>query len=277
MSDGTLTLNKLTIRYGYTEDLYGGAIRNQIGILNIFNSVFLANKSKRGGAIANSGTLFIKNTTFSLNTANNFGVSNFSAGALYNGDLATATIEESTFSNNSANWGGAIRNHGTLDIVNCTFSGNTALDEGGGIFNHNTLTITNSTLSENAATNGGAGIYNSNSGTLNFTNTIIANATAGSECLNDGGVIGINLNNLIEDESCSPTYSGDPSLGPLADNGGHTQTHALLPGSPAMEMADPDACPTKDQRGIGRPQGKECDIGAYEFEYTYNFIPLFSK
>ena len=279
VTSGTLTLNKLTIRYGYTEDLDGGAIKNHHGTLNIYNSIFLANKSKLGGAIRNYSKLYIKNSTFSLNTANNFAVIpyNHSAGAIFNSDLATATIEESTFSSNSANWGGAIRNSGTMDIINCTFSGNSALDEGGAIFNLDTSIITNSTFSENAAVNGGAGIYNTNNGTLEIKNTIIANATAGSECINAGGAIATNLKNLIEDGTCSPDYSGDPSLGPLADNDGHTQTHALLPGSPAMEMADPDACPATDQRGVDRPQGDECDIGAYEFEYITNFIPLFSK
>jgi hypothetical protein len=58
----------------------------------------------------------------------------------------------------------------------------------------------------------------------------------------------------------------DPRLGPLADNGGPTRTHALLLGSPAVDAASTPDCPTTDQRGVSRPQGAACDIGSYERE-----------
>jgi hypothetical protein len=70
----------------------------------------------------------------------------------------------------------------------------------------------------------------------------------------------------------------DPNLGPLADNGGATQTHALLSGSPAIDAGDNSTCPATDQRGVARPQGSACDIGAYElgdFEAQIQlFLPL---
>ncbi|MCL4300803.1 MAG: Ig-like domain repeat protein [Anaerolineae bacterium] len=69
---------------------------------------------------------------------------------------------------------------------------------------------------------------------------------------------------MIEDGSCSPTFSGDPFLGPLANNGGSTPTHALLPGSPAINAGNNTSCLTTDQRGIARPQQGQCDIGAFE-------------
>ncbi len=53
-------------------------------------------------------------------------------------------------------------------------------------------------------------------------------------------------------------------LGALADNGGPTLTHALLPGSPALDAGNDAACSATDQRGVSRPQGAHCDIGAYE-------------
>ena len=74
--------------------------------------------------------------------------------------------------------------------------------------------------------------------------------------------------NLIQDDTCNPVPSdlifSDPLLGPLSDNGGSTWTHALLPGSPALDAGDDLACPATDQRGVTRPQGSHCDIGAFE-------------
>jgi hypothetical protein len=64
----------------------------------------------------------------------------------------------------------------------------------------------------------------------------------------------------------SDIINGDAQIGALADNGGPTQTHALLSGSLAIDAADPVASPPTDQRGVSRPQGSGPDIGAYEAE-----------
>ncbi|MEW5939264.1 MAG: choice-of-anchor Q domain-containing protein, partial [Chloroflexota bacterium] len=84
-----------------------------------------------------------------------------------------------------------------------------------------------------------------------------------------GGTIGTNTNNLVENGSCSAALSGDPLLGPLANNGGPTQTHAVLAGSIAIDAGEDGICAAApvnnlDQRGVTRPQGAHCDIGAYE-------------
>jgi hypothetical protein len=79
-----------------------------------------------------------------------------------------------------------------------------------------------------------------------------------------------NANNLIEDGSCSPALSGNPNLGPLANNGSSTLTHALLAGSPAIDAGNNATCLATDQRGISRPldgngdSSAVCDIGAVE-------------
>jgi hypothetical protein len=99
-------------------------------------------------------------------------------------------------------------------------------------------------------------------------NTLIADSPSGGDCFNDGGVIN-HTNSLIEDNSCGPILSGDPLLGPLADNGSPTQTHALLNGSPALDAGDSATCLPIDQRGVTRPQGNDCDIGAYESQGFY--------
>jgi len=110
-----------------------------------------------------------------------------------------------------------------------------------------------------------------------WVNTVIAGNGLGS-CDPGNGVAG-GIYSLSSDNSCpnpatSPAAAGliiaDPLLGPLADNGGPTLTHALLSGSPAIDAAHPDGCPSVDQRGAPRPVDGNgdgvaaCDIGSYE-------------
>ena len=144
---------------------------------------------------------------------------------------------------------------------------------GGGIYNNGTLTVTNSTLSGNSVTDvdygRGGGISNSG-GSATLQNTIVANSPSGGDCygtVTDGG------HNLDSDGNCgfgtaNNSLSGvDPLLGPLADNGGPTKTHALLAGSPAIDKGNSFGA-TADQRGVARPQGAASDIGAFESEST---------
>jgi CSLREA domain-containing protein len=275
-SSGTLTLNNLTLRYWKnTGDINGGAMLNQ-GSLNINNCILTANKAVQGGGIANSGgTLSITNSTFSNNAAHNENVAT-DGGAISNTITGTVNIENSTFSNNNGANGGGIKNWGILEILNSTFSGNTAELHGGAINNAGTTTVTNGTFSENGGTTG-AGIFNGIGDTLNIINTIIANSVTGNDC-NNLGTIGTNSSNLIETGNCDATFpDDDPNLGALADNGGPTQTHALLQGSIAIDNGDLAACPETDQRGVPRPQGNGCDIGAYEKDLSYFYLPLIMK
>jgi LPXTG-site transpeptidase (sortase) family protein len=181
---------------------------------------------------------------------------------VYSGEIR---LNHLTITNGFANFGGGIFNNGTLTVQNSTFSGNRAALEGGGIFNYGTMTVQNSTFSGNWASGPGGGIFNF--GMLALSNTIIANAPANGVCGN-AGTIATNDHNLIDDGSCSPALSGDPKLGPLADNGGPTQTMALLAGSPAIDAGNDTTCLAADQRGTTRPQGAHCDIGAFELVDT---------
>ena len=106
--------------------------------------------------------------------------------------------------------------------------------------------------------------------TLTLQGSIFSGNTGGN-CANGGTLTSLGYN-LADDLSCSLTQPTDhpgvnPNLGPLATNGGPTQTHALLNGSPALDAGGTSAngCPATDQRGVARPQGAACDIGAYEF------------
>jgi len=167
-----------------------------------------------------------------------------------------------------------MRNNGIATINNSTFSGNSA-SFGGGVTNtrNRTLTLNNCTFSGNFATfnsNAGGGIRND--GTLNYSRTIIANSLSGGDCSNTS-TIGTNSFNLVEDSTCSATYSGDPGLGVLADNGGPANTHALQPGSIAIDVVPNNTSTNNiDQRGAvrdydgnGVSSSNEGDIGAYEY------------
>jgi hypothetical protein len=247
------------------------------------NSVLLKNgrssSGTHGGAIYNDGNLTVTNSTFvnSLTTGN--------GGAIYS--QAILNVTNSTFLNNSAYVGGAVYVNGGIfvnpdisqSIVNSTFVSNqadAANGAGGGIYingsghnfpGENIPILANNTFSGNGAYSGGA-LYSF--GSLSFVNNILANSTSGGDCvtLSLGGMVS-GSHNLIEDGSpCSsdPFVRGDPMLGPLSDNGGPTQTMALLPGSPAID-AGTSACVITDQRGAPRPQGAACEIGAYEYDY----------
>jgi hypothetical protein len=258
-NNGILTLNYIQvadnkavegagINNNHTLTLTGSTINNNIANAN-------------GGGIYNGGVLTLSGSTVN----NNMTIGSFGAG-IYNSGVAT--IMDSTLNGNSAgDSGGGIRNTGTLIMTNSTLSGNSAVDEGGGILNTSSgvLTATNSTLSGNSANSGG-GIRNGSSNTMSLKNTLIANSGSGEDCFNVG-TIATNTNNLIEDNTCSPTLSGDPLLATLGNYGGDTQTLALLPGSPAINAGDSATCSgaevnSLDQRGVARPVA--CDIGAFE-------------
>jgi len=220
-----------------------------------------------GGGIKNSGTLTINYSTL----ANNYSGPGFSGGGGIYSD-GTVTVNNSTFSGNSAagSAGGIFNAGGTLTVNNSTFSGNSAGaggSSGGGIANMGTLTVNNSTFSGNSAGSSGAGIVRW-SGTVTLRNTILSN-NGGKDCT---GTIATAINNLIQ--STATTACGltngtngnkigvDPLLGTLANNGGLTQTFALLTGSPAINAGDTGTCIATDQRGTAR--AGVCDIGAFE-------------
>lgn len=247
--------------------------------LNLHNLTITNGNNISGGGVYNSGTLTITDSTFSGNNAPGGGY----GGGIYN--TGSLIIMNSTFSDNDSGWaGGGIFSSGTLTITNSTFSGNSTT-YGGGIGDDGTLTITNSTFFGNSATLGG-GILN-NSGTATLLNIIVANSTSGGNC---SGTITNGGNNIDDGTTCGwgstdgSISSTDPLLGALADNGGPTQTFALLTGSPAMDGVTfnaPNSAPSMDQRGVARPQGVGYDIGAFESEpsgpalelaYTTEFI-----
>lgn len=295
-SNYSVALRGLKILNGFADD--GGGICN-LGTLTVTNSILSNNKALVGGGIINYNNLILIESLIDGNVAQNSGggiynygnigianstissnqASNDRGGGIFNnsGDLI---ITKSTFDNNSAkNGGGGIYTYqGSLKSYDCTFSSNES-DYGGGIYNggNGLLRILHGTIVNNQAPYGGSGIYNFES-TLEYANTILANGI--SDCFNNG-TIELNVHNLVYDGSCddgsTTNLDGDPMLAPLADNGGPTLTHALLPTSPAIDAAHPDYCSDTDQRGVSRPQGEACDIGSFEYDIVLLYLPLIMK
>ena len=206
-------------------------------------------------------------------------------GAIGNG--GTAIVTTTTFASNGASFGGGIANFGsaTVRVTNSTFSGNSAIN-GGGIENYGSATVTFSTFLGNSALNGGGGIFNdnnfNNASSLTLKNTVLANSFYGNCFVSTGSILSSGYN-LSDDTSCTSffTSTGDMNNTPagldpngLQNNGGPTQTIALLATSPAVDaipLSPTNYCTdvggnpvTTDQRGIARPQGSACDIGAFE-------------
>lgn len=293
--EADLTINGVTITKGNGGGVigsgFGGGIVNHSGTLTLTNSTVRGNTANNsGGGIYNvNGTLALTNSTISGNTANITGGGVFSSGE-------SMTLTDSTVSGNTASFGGGIYNGIlTMTLTNSTVSGNTAINYGGGIYNYGgTLNVRSVTVTQNKSTNAScpdcAGGIN-NFATANLKNTIIAGNTsayafaspdiggavsAGSNYNligNGQGMTGIthgNNGNQIGD-STNPI---DPKLSALGNNGGATQTHVLLPGSPAIDKGNSFSL-IIDQRGLARPvdlvtysnAGDDgADIGAFEVQ-----------
>jgi hypothetical protein len=253
--------------------------------LTITNSTISGNTADEGGgalyANGTGGALTIRDTTISGNLAGD------SAGGLYLSHTGSTLIERSTISGNAAangDGGGINVDTGTLTIRNSTISGNTAQGQGrdgGGVYINATATVVieNTTIVLNTTTDQGGGVFENATTNPVLRNTLIANNTgttnpdvsgqfdAGGSLIRTPGAAVINAGG-------GPNLTGvAPLLGPLADNGGPTQTHALQPGSPAIGAGVNALVPTglggttTDQRGTGfvRIAGT-VDIGAFEVQ-----------
>lgn len=234
--------------------------------------------SEDGGGVYNENySLTMTNSTISENTAT------YDGGGVYNSGIAKILISSSTLSGNFAGTGGAINNDGLMWLGNTTISGNEAYDYGGGIYSAGagTTRIHYSTIAFNTlivgTTFGAGGI----DGNVTLFNSIVAGNTRAitseyRDCSGSLSLYGLSL--FYDVTNCTFIGTGQAgyfgpldSLGPLQDNGGSTWTHALFPGSYAIDTGDNTLCadyPTYnlDQRGVTRPQGSQCDVGAFEWK-----------
>ena len=278
----TVAIDGLTLTEGVGG--VGGAISNA-GSLTLTNSVVSNNQGIAvGGGIYNSGQLTIINSTISGNRAA------LSYGGGIDND-GTLTVISSTISGNHGPIGGAIYNHNTATLSNCTISGNQAASAGA-INNdlNGTLVVTNTTITGNTDVNFTGGIFANGNETLN--NTIVAGNFVGTTPNDIGfGTIDTANNNLIGDAATSGGITDGASgnkvgfaVGAvldttLANNGGPTETHALVCGSPAIDAGSNALAAglTTDQRGTGFTRtgdlltpnaaaGNGIDIGAFELQ-----------
>src|SRR5215207_3647909 len=239
----------------------GGAIHITVeASADITQSQFIGNFAHYGGgAVSNTyaSTFSITDSTFDSNS------STLGGGALYSNGNST-TVENSTFLNNSADTGGAIHsNANSVDVNNSTFVGNSAVNHGAIDARVGTITVNNSTFSGNSASGLGdtLGDQPEQGGDLQVGNSILS-GTGFNNC--GGSVVDLGNNLSWPVENNCPGTSTDPRLDSLADNGGETETVALLADSPAIDAGDNRTCTPTDQRGVTRPQGDACDIGAFE-------------
>lgn len=245
----------------------------------------------------NGGGIALANTHMAIVNSTIIGNSAVEGGGIFNWFNGHLTITNSTVSNNAAQGtGGGIRSQAgpragvRVTLTNSTVSGNSAAI-GAGIFSADhgessaSVLLVNSTVAFNTATQRAGGITQSGieDAFLSLTNSLVARnrapaapdiagpdneverISASFSLIGDGSGTGITNDNGNQVGNVSPNTSPiDPRLGPLADNGGPTRTHALLLGSPAIDAASTPDCPLTDQRGVLRPQGTACDIGSYE-------------
>jgi CSLREA domain-containing protein len=304
-SPGTLAISSSQVSHdsattnGGGGAAYGGGIEiDGGGVVTISGSTISADAAtapdatSEGGGIANRlGNLTVASTTVDDNTAE--GGTAAEGGGIASGgpfSLSASTVNGNTAaatgSANSA--GGGLALTESSSIVNSTIAENTAgagtgTAEGGGVFNGapstEAVAVLNTTLDANAAaasaaTSQGGNYYATASNPADFENTIVSggNATTGPNCSPAGaGALTSQGHNLESGTDCGFTASGDrqstdPQLGSLQDNGGPTHTQAVQPGSLVIDNGNTADCPAADQRGVTRPQGSACDIGAFEVQ-----------
>ena len=257
LGSGTIVLSGLTIANG--KALEGGGVRTKTSNLTLTNCAVVANDASYGGGIHASSTLNIIDSLVSSNVTHNV------AGGMY--VYGAATLLRTTVANNTGD--GIYAYVAGLSCLNCTVSGNS----GAGV----ALVSASAVLDSSTVYGNVAQIWGN--GTAAFGNCIVGGTPGGESGL--GGTLESLDYNLIQNTNgCTITgdtahniYGKDPLLGPLADNGGPTPTHALLPGSPAIDSGSSGGL-TTDQRGESRPcnfastpdADDGSDIGAFEVQ-----------
>ncbi len=270
---GDLILSDVQIANGRAPSGNGGGILNE-GRLRCDTCLFNRNFSNEfGGAIYNTDYLYLQYCTLDSNTA---GLN--SGGGIFSEAGTTVYIYYSTLSDNHAfETGGAISCGGNMQINTSTLSRNYAGGDGGGVNSEGSIYIVSSTIAFNQSSGDGGGLQNT-SGNCILVNSILANNTAnglGNDGANAGGTIdGGCDHNIIGDNTGFNLFAGsgnqlnvDPLLSwYLGDNGGNTQTYALLCGSPAIDAGIVSFPGNTDQRG--QPRSLFSDIGSYEFIHS---------
>lgn len=243
--------------------------------LNVSYLALVNGSADRGGALfTNASTVNLSYVTIQGNSASDIGGAIASEAGSIN--LAYSELN----SNSAANLGGAIATTtGTVQITNSSVWGNSAASGGGLYSDHASLILRNTTVSGNSGggavtqigtirannvtfANNGTEISNA-AGLVTIVNTLVAGSCSGT--LTSAGYNLIQIPCEINGDLTGNLYNADPQLRPLANLFGFPSTHALATTSPALNTGSPTLCEPIDQRGVARPQGSHCDIGAFEF------------
>jgi len=258
---------------------HSGGLHNNATLLRVVTSTIAYNRAvgnndgSSGGGLGNTGNAEVIDSLVAYNRVE---LSNGSVtgggGGIVNGENGVLTVTHSSIVGNQAYNAAAINTYSTYTatltltpttrIVNSTFSGNDTTSLGANVTLIGTAYLTHTTIASN--TGDGLGYSGVN---INAYGVLIAYNRY--NCTTWGGSALNAAHSLSSDNSCPAGFTNntDPLLQPLALNGGATPNHALLPGSPALEGV-PTCGASEDQRGVSRPQGPQCDIGAFELEAT---------
>jgi CSLREA domain-containing protein len=306
---GTLSMtNASIISNGDVEESYWDAITNY-GEATIIGTQVIGNATYGNGGISNHGTLTLENSQIQDNygreitgglfqdtgsttiKGSTIDGNSFEHGygsiAMTGGEI---TIVGSTISSNwtQTGCGGVYTLAGSLTVTNSTISGNESENSGGGLCLGAGAQLANVTITDNTGDTGGLRIFLGTSDPIKLENSIITGnhgASGFPDCQAPEGrlvSLGHNLLGVLEGCESVPVETDlygtldnplDRLLGPLANNGGSTLTHALLPGSSAID-AIPWCNLATDQIGTKRPQGLGCDIGAYELKQKVRSIDI---
>lgn len=275
-NSGHIRLQNSQVFSNSVDGVGGGFYIWYSGVVTVTNSDIANNSAQQGGGFFNLGDLVIEESTLQGNSGALFG------GALTVFTQATTELTNVTIVGNQSDGSAAgIYNSGApLTMTNVTISGNDAPTNTGltNLGADSQTRILNSTITNNFVSGPGVrhgGIANVSSGNLTIKNSIVADNEGRNCSISSSGTWLSEGYNLSSDHYCNLTATGDlpstaPLLYPLADYGGATWTHALQPGSPAIDAADNADCPVTDQRGVTRPFDGDndstavCDIGAVE-------------
>ena len=255
-------------------DGWGGAILLWDGAsLAVTGGELAGNTATLGGAIHNrfaNSSVELRDVMFRNNASEGDG------GGVYNLN-GIANVANSTFAGNSANRGGGVYSrNATTRIGNTTFSDNSSATEGGAVYNFNSgTTISFTTFSGNFAAGQGGAIYQVAARSLTVSNIALQHGASADNCFVaeiDAHTVFAGGANISDDNSCAAHFfaqpgdrnNTDPLIGPLLNNGGPTPSHMPLPGSPMIDGGQCAAGVSTDQRGVARPQGAACDVGAIE-------------
>jgi CSLREA domain-containing protein len=299
--NSSFTGNTATVTSTNAGNVGGGGLYNNGSILTVTGSRFTGNSvsvtantnpagNSGGGAVYHNGAdISFAGSDLSNNTATLTGktAGNSGGGGLYNNgsklvlDASSVTgNQESAQSGTFSGGGGIYHNGSATTFTNSTIANNSAgppgggsNNGGGGLFQNGTATgslFQNVTFGSNSTTAKGGSVFNDTTAALPAKDTIVSGGSAGAggaNCAGPGGGLASQGNNLDSGNDCGLGAAGDKvnanaALGAVGDHGGGTLTQMLLAGSAALDAGA--GCPGTDQRGVSRPQGAACDMGAAE-------------